>query len=535
MKRSLLRYSIGAVVLATLVLLAGCGGDKSDLPGQPSGGTGMLRVTVQWPEAGSRVIPPGTTYVLVTVTGAGDDPKQKRVDREAGATQATAEFTNLVPGAKLVVAKAYSSDDEELASGQATATVENDRTTTVSITLEVLTDCELLISQGQALLNEIIAMDPYDEVAGKAKLQAAFDKFTLAKSICNSSQANFGLAISRAALVTQEMVDKYKPVFERSVRSDSGSMVTSSSFWEMPGAIGGGHDPFSSFMSGFASTVRLLQGDTRSPSLQNIFDMQTDLRNVVLPMFAEVTGYLAIVEGDAAFTFGLGATTSPDYVLVDLGDVYLFDGLLRVEKASLALPASYNADYGTFDMNIDTEDRDANSDGLVVVSEYLPPDPFLELSDAAPMQAMKSDLQTACAKAILGIDATLAETSDQFDLIPWHTPGKDVDFDDLNSMKVLVQQIQQALVGPQAVPMIGFEGDLGLVRMYISAWSDNPPADLKAFAPTFHFVDVGLLRVKPGSYPDPTFGGLFPDGLPDEILYGELVPADTGNIGVIIR
>jgi len=285
-----------------------------------------------------------------------------------------------------------------------------------------------------------------------------------------------------------------------------------------------------------------------------------------------MSSYLCIVEQDPTFTFALG-TGSQDYVVVDRGDVYLFDSVLLVAKASLAIPVSYSLDYGSYDFTKGLLDHDTNGDKVLVQSEYIPASPFLTLLDAAPMNAIKTDLISACDKAMLGIDATLAETSDDYDLIPWHTAGSGLSQDDLNSAKVAVQQVKDALSKTVVLPMVWSVYEIfdyswywneipggeqwvdpwaekqvqyALVKMNLLAWSDNPPADLKAFAPKLQIIEQDIdngmyhttwkeLRPVLGSYADPTFGGLFPEGLPDEMLYGTLVPPDTGNIGVIIK
>ena len=52
------------------------------------------------------------------------------------------------------------------------------------------------------------------------------------------------------------------------------------------------------------------------------------------------------------------------------------------------------------------------------------------------------------------------------------------------------------------------------VTIDLAAWFTNPPQDLKAFAPTYTLTAQGWIDPTKTVYPDPTFGGLFPNGLP---------------------
>ena len=61
-------------------------------------------------------------------------------------------------------------------------------------------------------------------------------------------------------------------------------------------------------------------------------------------------------------------------------------------------------------------------------------------------------------------------------------------------------------------------GRVTQVTFNLAAWIAHPPADLKAFAPTYTLQSGGYIDFTKTTYPDPTFGGLYPNGLPDELL-----------------
>lgn|GEM_PF-1756416 len=70
--------------------------------------------------------------------------------------------------------------------------------------------------------------------------------------------------------------------------------------------------------------------------------------------------------------------------------------------------------------------------------------------------------------------------------------------------------------GPN-IPASGFTFTMETVTVNLAAWSSNPPADLKAFAPTYTLNPDGSLLQNSAAYPDLTFGGLFPNGLPADL------------------
>ena len=52
------------------------------------------------------------------------------------------------------------------------------------------------------------------------------------------------------------------------------------------------------------------------------------------------------------------------------------------------------------------------------------------------------------------------------------------------------------------------------ITINIAAWFAAPPPDLKAFAPTVPLTPEGWPQFDLAVFPDMTFGGLFPNGLP---------------------
>ena len=55
------------------------------------------------------------------------------------------------------------------------------------------------------------------------------------------------------------------------------------------------------------------------------------------------------------------------------------------------------------------------------------------------------------------------------------------------------------------------------VTINLAVWFANPPQDLKVFAPTYTLTASGGIDPTATVYPDLTFGGLFPNGLPQDL------------------
>jgi hypothetical protein len=69
--------------------------------------------------------------------------------------------------------------------------------------------------------------------------------------------------------------------------------------------------------------------------------------------------------------------------------------------------------------------------------------------------------------------------------------------------------------GPPAPPVFVSEK----VTIDIAAWFAAPPPDLKLFAPTYVLGSDGSPDQSKTTYPDPTFGGLYPKGLPNDFVF----------------
>jgi hypothetical protein len=212
---------------------------------------------------------------------------------------------------------------------------------------------------------------------------------------------------------------------------------------------------------------------------------------------------------------------------------------------------------------------DKNKDGKLTPDEYLPPSPYLTLRDAKYLQATQQAMLAIVDKETKGIDGVFARPVDGAFLVP---NSAEIHSALLEVKTKVLPTIQQAATGPVTLefpiylPMMGTgsggaivplsaskaasaarsrlvfaigpnqaagagaqpidggimpwpEPAIVKVTINLSAWFTNPPPDLKAFAPTLTLGSEGWPLPDKTVYPDPTFGGLFPDGLKNDLPF----------------
>ena len=204
------------------------------------------------------------------------------------------------------------------------------------------------------------------------------------------------------------------------------------------------------------------------------------------------------------------------------------------------------------------QDLDKNHDGKLTPDEYLPASPFLTLRDAAYLQTARTSMLNIVDRETKGIAGVLARPETGSFLLP-NSPNVQATL--IGIRDNILPLIQRAAAGPvtlnipryQMIPMVTFTGSGTTVRpdtisnelftlrpspgigtqiyppiyppvmnekltINIAAWFAQPPADLKVFAPTYVLNSVGFPNFSLTTYPDPTFGGLFPNGIPTDLL-----------------
>ena len=198
-------------------------------------------------------------------------------------------------------------------------------------------------------------------------------------------------------------------------------------------------------------------------------------------------------------------------------------------------------------------DLDKNKDGKLTPDEYLPPSPYLTLRDAAFLTKAQQAMTAVADLETKGIAGVLARATDSVFLVS--------NTDEVRQLLTEVRDhvlplIKQAAVGPVTFELPYYTplalGGVGSappppsagsnqggvfsiaprpatsfaeptlppifttekVTFNLAAWFKLPPTDLKAFAPVYTLDSNGFPDPTLTKYPDSTFGGLYPDGLP---------------------
>ncbi|NLI00174.1 MAG: hypothetical protein GX446_11875 [Chthonomonadales bacterium] len=284
---------------------------------------------------------------------------------------------------------------------------------------------------------------------------------------------------------------------------------------------------------------------------------------------------LTEVEADAGFSVSL---PDPDgdaaFIRVELPEVHLFHAYVHSLRTEVALALAYVRDIGPrYPVALGSDDDsspiawnpfrdlDRNADGRLSADEYLPADPFLTLRSAQYLTLARKAMLAASDHGDAGCAGVLARTAPDGYLINNVPPYREA----LQEMQaVSIPLLRKAAVGPiellaphyeYAADVVGavdppgpclregrttfnLDPDPGdclgwgpptivmrRVRLNLAAWFDAPPRDLKVLAPTIGLTPDGWLDFESITLPDPTFAGLFPDGVPpQDFLYGEAFP-----------
>lgn len=279
-------------------------------------------------------------------------------------------------------------------------------------------------------------------------------------------------------------------------------------------------------------------------------------REEMLTKLDQAIEHLKIVEADPNFTFQLA---SPDHngqpVTVGLPEVHLFHAYVESLRVETALSLAYVRSLGERPPLPPTisntseflpGNNDANHDGKLSPNEYLAPSPFLTLRDASTLQTAKQAMLNSADFAKKGIAGILARPTDGNFLISNSAEMQRVLVEQRDKVLPLLRQatsgaITVEIVRAEPIPMmmnvastlgrpiddVLFSSPIELpptppsgvfpteqVTFNLAAWFNSPPADLKAFAPTYSLDTNGWPRYDAAVYPDLNFGGLFPNGLP---------------------
>ena len=263
----------------------------------------------------------------------------------------------------------------------------------------------------------------------------------------------------------------------------------------------------------------LLPSDT--PSGQAIQDF---LRSVIIPEIEGVLANLSVIDRYFNLTLTAAETGDDHNIEVDYGDVLLYKSLLHAVKTWLLIISSY-------DINVDIDEiaNKINSDLFNINTDLLDAYPdFLKL--LADGGATIGDAREALLAAIDTYNAASTfireENDEQWDdLIALEDEADDLEF------RTILEKIKDSLENRRPVEI----GD-NLTRVDFSEFFDDP-LSIRHYLPTFNYDPYTGEYKGVSSFPDKTFSGILPDGLPPGIdfasINGCLVTSDLWIRAVI--
>jgi hypothetical protein len=269
-----------------------------------------------------------------------------------------------------------------------------------------------------------------------------------------------------------------------------------------------------------------------------------------LEQLQRISDELTLIEADPNFSDTIpNPLPGPERLKVGLPEIYLFHAYVHALRTELALSLAYVREIDPKERDFRRPaERDKNSDGKLTPDEYLPADPFLTLRDARLLTTARDALRAVVEKANKGIAGVLARPANDTSFLLPNTP-------ELNRALTTARDttlplLSQATSGPVTVvipapspmPLLGVPGNTLPRRMpvgnrlfdlvtifferppdppadmsitfHLAAWFQSPPADLKRLAPTYTLLPNGWPDLSRTTFPDATFAGLFPNGLP---------------------
>lgn len=382
------------------------------------------------------------------------------------------------------------------------------------------TELDTLLSDGNTALSSIVA-DPSRSTS--ANFGSAASKYQQARALDATNQkAAIGLAISTAGQAIAQLQETLglSPDVAVNPLVAASQQVTLLPVPRLPQAGSGLDARFTPLTLVLSAAIQKTSAPTPAQVKAALLLCEQRLQSVD----AILSDNVVAGADNASFTLQ-GPRTAKGTLTLGTGELYALRAQDRMVLAALDGALAYELDQGAFDFNANFAQSfpdQVTRGGTVGRSGLLPPGPFLTLKadGAQRLQDFKSKLNEAAADIIAAANIlqTRGTLGFVFDLAP-PTPT------DLQTALAFANSVKAYLDGPRNVHLSGG----GSTTLNVSAWTDGtPPKDLKPFIPVAMMGwlnEFGGYTMLPISINDSTFGGLFPAGLPDELLYAS--PSDT--------
>jgi hypothetical protein len=551
---------IGAIGLVILGMVGCSSSGPQALNINPTQGAGSLTFTIQWPD--TRVIPVNTQKIVITLAGQGLSAAQQgpfEFAKPASGGTVTKTVTDLPVVDVTVKAQAFDINNILLAEDTKIARVVNNAKTTVALTMQpVQADVEQSIAAAVALLVEAKDLSDPNAVKLKADDALALLNQALASAVPGSQgayKAHFYWVLAKLESAGSAAAAEWSVTLQ--------SMQAGPALWLAPEPVGAVSMAMQA--TDLTRTTDMVRTETfldtllpfrrlagTDPAQTEPFDSAkyqkavNTIKNTLLPAFTAVDQHLAeLDQPNLAVTLQPPQGTIGTAVIIDQGDIQLLRAIDLLVVGILNHTIAYNFDFGDFTYfpdlyKYDLTENGGNNDGKIVPSEYFPPAPFgtLATGGATNMTAALAAYQTSLAKLESG--ATFHLQPGKLQATGELLNGMDPNV--LSAVRDVARYLQSPFAGPYTVsPWItGLNQDL---TMNLPAAFNNPVQDLRSIAPIMDIVTIqdGLdtrydVVEDLTTIENKTLNGLFPNGLPSEVLYDTWNPDDLfGGLNVNVN
>lgn len=309
--------------------------------------------------------------------------------------------------------------------------------------------------------------------------------------------------------------------------------------------------------------TRSTRSISRFPLPMNPGTVQADMAQVFLPALNAARSHIDALDFSIPMEMPYPYDTIDAGRFADEGCLIVAPGDEDALRAVVSLLQGVTNQFLAYDLTLpdgyqpleSAASYDANHDGQITPNEYMPTTPFgtlcpdgqqrMSVALASYKEAM--DAMIASANAHLVRPWQLYEAGELFQSEPdyhywyeydyythqyvWHEEIYNFGSDTkrLSMLRDICMEVRPALNGTFMVSQ-SYNGLGADFNINIPAVFTSPIADMRNILPTFTMLDPTTVVLKRGAFPDPTFGDLIPDGVPERLLY----PSATGSTEVWI-
>lgn len=377
------------------------------------------------------------------------------------------------------------------------------------------------LAAARASLNAGIRADALSNAgAATSALSTADTSFAqLLAAGCTTKDASAGLAITEARFAGDQLQALFGTTLQAPSSRSLGEPLQATfasglSIWKIPSQFRNG----TPLLPGPLDILQALHPPLSGRAVPSIPAGAQALANLssINARLLAAQNALSLPLSDPNYVFTIADATQPNNTTatVKLGHAE-FQALaaeIDLSRALANLGSAYNLNAGNYNFFAPAT---FNFSAPITPAQYFPASPF-GLLNANGASSTKIGLQQFMASAT---DATSAINSvQQRGSSPGFLLGS-VSSATLSSLSSTVLTDQNFLSGPSTTTLISGTGQSYNVMVNLPAFLNSPPADLKSLLPTLVPVGPsGSGNLLTRTFPDLTFGGLFPGGIPAAVF-----------------